>query len=412
MKLWAGQTISLLGSQVTILALPLTAILLFKATPFQVGVLGALQFAPFLVLGLPIGVWVDRLRRKPILVAADVGRFLVLGSIPLAFELDALRLGHLYVAAFLTGVLTVFFDVAYGSYLPSLIDRERLVEGNSKLEISRSGAQLVGPGLGGILVEALTAPVALLADAVSYLGSVLFLLVIRRREPLIEAPDGAHPRMAGQIREGLRYVLGHPLLRPIVVCTAVLNLASGLEMAVLLLFAVRSLGLRPGVIGVVLTVGSVGYLVGAFVGGRLTRRVGVGLTIIAAGAAIGLGYTMVPLATRSTAVYLLIAYSLLGSFGGVLYNVNVRSLAQSITPERLLGRTIATARFVVWGTIPLGAFLGGILGEGIGLRPTLWLAATGGVVAFVPPLLSPVRRLGQMPTLEDVPTTPLRPGEV
>jgi MFS family permease len=412
MKLWAGQTISLLGSQVTTLALPLTAILLFKATPFQVGVLGALQFAPFLVLGLPIGVWVDRLRRKPILVAADIGRFLVLGSIPLAYELDALRLPHLYVAAFVAGVLTVFFDVAYGSYLPSLIDRERLVEGNSKLEISRSGAQLVGPGLGGILIEALTAPVALLADAMSYLGSVLFLLVIRRREPPIEAPEGAPPSMARQIREGLRYVLGHPLLRPIVICTAVLNLASGLEMAALLLFAVRSLGLRPGVIGAVLTVGSVGYLVGAFVGGRLTRRLGVGLTIIAAGAAIGLGYAMVPLATRSTAVYLLIAYSLLGSFGGVIFNVNVRSLVQSITPERLLGRTIATARFVVWGTIPLGAFLGGMLGEGIGLRATLWLAAAGGVVAFVPPLLSPVRRLGQMPTLEEAPTTPVGPGEI
>jgi MFS family permease len=410
MKLWAGQTISQLGSQVTHLALPLAAILLFGATPFQVGILVALEFLPFLLLGLPIGVWVDRLRRKPILIAADVGRFAVLVSIPLAHAMDALSLAHLFAAAFANGVLTVFFDVAYGSYLPSLIDRTRLVEGNSKLEISRSGAQLLGPGLGGILVEVLSAPAALLADAGSYLGSVLFLLLIRRKEPPVETPDGEAQRMASQIKEGLRYVVRHSLLGPIVVCTATLNLASGLLGAVILLFAVRSLGLSPGVIGAVFAVGSVGYLVGALVASRIARRFGVGPTIIAAGAAIGLGYALVPLATRSTAVYMLIGYGLFGSFGGVIYNVNVRSLAQSITPERLLGRTIATARFVVWGTIPLGAFVGGVLGEAIGLRPTLWLAAAAGVVAFLPPVLSPVRRLGQMPTLEEVATSTVGPA--
>jgi MFS family permease len=407
MRLWTGQTISQLGSQVTLLALPLAAILLFGATPLQVGVLGMLEYLPFLVLGLPVGVWVDRLRRKPVLVIADVGRFAVLGSIPLAYSLDVLYLGHLYVAAFLTGIFTVFFDVAYAAYLPSLIDRARLVDGNSKLEISRSGAQLVGPGMAGVLVEALTAPVAILADAASYLGSVLFLLLIGKKEPPVEPPE-APPRMLAQIREGLRYVLGHSQLRPIITCTALLNLASGLNFAVLLLFAVRSLDLSPGVIGAVLTLGNLGFLAGAFAAGRIGRRLGVGPTVIGAGVLIGIGYSIIPLATRSTAIPLLMISGLVGSLGGVNYNVAARSLVQSMTTERMLGRTIATARFVVWGTIPLGSFFGGILGSRIGLRPTLWVSAGFALVAFVFPLLSPVRRLREMPTLSpsdaDAPT--------
>jgi MFS family permease len=406
MKLWVGQSISQLGSQVTILALPLTAILLFRATPFQVGLLGTFEFLPFVLLGLPVGVWVDRVRRKPLLVAADLGRFLVLGSVPLAYGLDELHIGHLYAAAFLSGVFTVFFDVAYGSYLPSLIDRGRLVDGNSKLEISRSGAQLLGPGLGGILVQAFTAPVAILADAGSYLGSVLFLFMIRRKEPPVEGPAEGSARMAGQIREGLRYVLRHRLLRPLLACTATLNFTGGITLAVLLLFAVRSLDMSPGVIGIVLALGNVGLLGGAFVAGRISRRLGVGPTLIGAGALIGFAWALLPLASPSTAVPLLIVYGVLWSFGAVIYNVNGRSLVQSITPDRLLGRTVATNRFVVWGTIPLGTFLGGILGSRIGLRPTLWISAAGGLVAFLPPLLSEVRRLTDMPTLGDVETSP------
>ncbi|MGH2555224.1 MAG: MFS transporter, partial [Actinomycetota bacterium] len=312
MKLWSGQTISQLGSQVTLLALPLAAILLFKATPFQVGILSTLEFLPFLLFGLPVGVWVDRLRRKPILVIADIGRFLILGSIPLAHALDALHIGHLYVAAFLAGVLTVFFDVAYAAYLPSLIDRDRLVDGNSKLEISRSGAQLAGPGLGGVLVQALTAPVAILADAASYLGSVLFLVLIRRPEPPVEPGSGDRPKMARQIREGLRYVLRHTLLRPVILCTATLNLASGLYQVVILLFAVRSLGMSPGLIGGLLALGNLGFLVGAFVAGRISRRLGVGPTLIGAAALLGTGWGLVPLATRSIAIPLLIVAWTLG----------------------------------------------------------------------------------------------------
>jgi len=337
MRLWTGQTISLIGSQVTLLALPLTAILVFKASAFQVGALTTMEFLPFVLFGLPVGVWVDRLRRKPILILADVGRLVVLGSIPLAYALGVLHFAQLYAVGFLAGVGTVFFDVAYGSYLPSLVKRNRLVEGNAKLEVSRSGAQLAGPGIAGLLVQSLSAPGAILADALSYLASVLSLLSIRTKEPEVEPSEGDPPRMRRQIGEGLRYVVEHPLLRPLLACTGTLNLFSMMGQAVLLLFAVRRLGLSPGEIGVILTVGSVGFLVGAFVAERIPRRLGVGPTLILAGFLIALGAVFIPLATTANAAPMLVLYGLIASFGGVIYNVNARSLIQTITPDRKLG---------------------------------------------------------------------------
>jgi MFS family permease len=398
MKLWVGQTISLIGSQVTLLALPLAAILLFDATPFQVGVLSTFEFLPFVLFGLPAGVWVDRMRRRPVLVVADVGRFVVLGTVPLAYALDALTMAQLYAVAFLTGIFTVFFDVAYGAYLPALVDRSRLVEGNSKLEISRSGAQLAGPGIAGVLVQAFTAPVAVLADAVSYLVSVGSLLLIRHPEPAPAVDEGASMRR--EVMEGLRYVAGHRYLRPLAVCVGSLNLFSQLGQTVLLVFAVRELDMSPGLIGVVLTLGNFGFLAGAFTAGKAGRTVGVGPTLIGAAFLIGVAFVFAPLATPETAVPMLIIYGIVGTFGGVMFNVNARSLAQSITPDRLLGRTIATLRFMVWGTIPIGAFLGGILGSRIGLRPTLWIAVIGELLSFIPPLLSPLRTLIEIPDPE------------
>jgi MFS family permease len=399
MKLWTGQTVSLIGSQVTLLALPLAAILLFKASAFQVGLLSTVEFLPFLLFGLPVGVWVDRLLRRPILVLADLGRFVAIGSVPLAYWLGVLHLWHLYAVGFVSGVFTVFFDVAYGSYLPSLVERDRLMEGNAKLEVSRSGAQLAGPGLAGLLVQAFKAPAALLADALSYLVSVVSLLWIRVQE----APPAPHAVEAGgmrrQIGEGLRYVLGNPFLRPLAACTATLNLFSMMAQAVLILFAVRDLELSPGAIGAILTAGNVGFLVGAFTAERIARRIGVGRAVIGGAVLVAAGLLFVPPARASSAAPLLIAYGVVATFGGVIYNVNVRSLAQSITPHRMLGRMIATMRFVVWGTIPVGAFVGGVLGSKLGLRPTLWIAAIGGLLAFVPPLLSPLRRLISIPPL-------------
>ena len=398
MRLWSAETISQLGTQVTMLAMPLTAILALHASAFEVGALSSVEFAPFLLVGLPAGVWVDRMRRRPILIAGDLGRALVLGSIPLAAALHVLTMGHLYVAAFVTGICTVFFDVAYMSFLPSLVDRDQLIEGNAKLEISRSGAQLAGPGLAGVLVDLVTAPVAILADAVSYLGSAAFVFRIRGREDRpAAAEDGDRPTMRAEIMDGLRYVVGHPLLRPIAACTSISNLFSSIDLAILVLFAVRTLGLSPAAIGLALAVGNVAFLAGAFAADRLTGPLGLGRTIIA-GIAVGeVGAFLVPLASPSTGFAALAVGGGLFGFGAVVYNVNQVGLRQAITPDRMLGRMNATMRFIVWGTMPIGALIGGVLGEVIGLRATLWVAAVGGLLAIVPLLISPVRRLVRIP---------------
>jgi MFS family permease len=401
MKLWTGETISQLGTQITFLALPLTAILLLEATPFQVGLLGTFEFLPFILVGLPAGVWVDRLRRKPILIAGDLGRVIALGSIPIAYELGMLHIAQLYVVAFVTGVFTVFFDVAYQSYLPSLVDRDQIVDGNAKLEISRSGAQLAGPGLAGALIQALTAPVAILADAISYLGSAVFVFLIRKKEAPVQrhAADGAKPRMGSEIWEGLRYVLGNKLLRPIAACTATSNLFGYLGQTVLLIFLARRLGMSPGRIGLVFAIGNIGFLLGAFAAPRVARAVGLGRTIIGSSLLFGVAWIPIPLLSRSSAFPLLVTALFVGGFGGTVYNINQVSLRQSITAERMQGRMNATMRFMVWGTIPIGAFLGGVLGGSIGLRPTLWVAAIGSLLAFIPPLLSPVRTLERIPEM-------------
>lgn len=390
MKLWTGETISQLGTQVTFLALPLTAILILKASPFQVGLLGTIEFLPFILVGLPAGVWVDRLRRRPILIAGDLGRVLTLGSIPVAYELGVLHMVQLYIAAFVTGILTVFFDVSYQSYLPSLVERDKLVDGNAKLEISRSGAQLAGPGIAGALIQALKAPVAILVDAISYLASALFIFLIRKKEPPVEAHgDGGKPKMRTEIAEGLRYVWRHPLLRPIAFCTGNSNLFSNMGITVLLLFAVRTLGMSPGKIGLVFALGNTGFLLGAFLSARVAERVGVGRTIV--GSAMLFGITWIPMAllTKAIAFPLMVLAWFIAGFGGTIYNVNQVSLRQSITPDRMQGRMNATMRFMVWGTIPIGTFVGGILGGTIGLRPTLWVAGVGSLLSFVPPLSSP-----------------------
>jgi MFS family permease len=400
MKLWTGQSISVFGTAITQLALPLTAIVILKATPFEIGLLGTVEFLPFLLVGLPAGVWVDRLSRRRILIVADIGRAITLGSIPVAYKLGALHILQLYVVAFLTGILTVFFDVAYQAYLPSLVGREELVEGNGKLEISRSGAQLAGPGIAGPLIQLVKAPMAIAVDALSYIASVISIFVIRKREAPVE-PAGSDgepaPRMRKEIGDGLRYVLGNRYLRSIAASTASMNLFGNVMFAVLLLFAVRVLGLSPGAIGIILTIGGIGFLGGAFVSGRVSKRLGVGRTILISAIVSSLAGLLIPFATRSTAWPLLISALLVSGFGGVVYNVNQVSLRQAITPERMQGRMNATMRFMVWGTIPIGSLAGGILGSTIGLRPTLWVGAIGGAFGFMPLLFSPVPGLAKIP---------------
>jgi MFS family permease len=403
-KLWGAATVSQVGSQVTLIALPLVAVLTLDASAFQVALLTAFDFVPFLLFGLPAGVWIDRLARRPVMVATDIGRALALLTIPLAYAADALTLVQLYAVGFLAGVMSVFFELAATSYLPSLVGRERLIDANSKLEISRSGVFIVGPGLGGALINALTAPVAVVVDAISFLASGVLVLGIRARERWAETRE---PRVGvrTELLEGLRYVLSHRYLWPIASCTATLNLFWNAAFAIYFVFLARDLGLDPAVIGLVFALGNVGWLAGALLARRVTGRVGVGWTLAGSAFLFGPAGALIAVAPESAPLPFLIAAQGLGSFAGVLYNITSVTLRQSVTPDRLQGRTVGAIRTVVWGVTPLGALLGGVLASVVGLRATFWIAAVGSAAAALPILLSSARSLRRMPEPQPEPVS-------
>jgi MFS family permease len=402
LKLWSAETVSQFGTQVSNLAIPLVAILVLDASTFAVASLATILFLPFILFTLPAGVWVDRLPRRPILIAGDLCRAVLLATIPIAYFADALTLEQLFVVAFLVGVCTVFFDVAYQSYLPALVERDQLVEGNSKFEISRSAAQISGPGVGGGLVELLTAPYAVLVDAVSFLASGLFIVAIRKEEerPVVEpSPDGTKPSMWVELKEGLRFVLGTPNLRAQAGCTGTSNFFFSMSLnAIGLVYIVRVLELSPGLIGIVFSLGSLGAMAAAFSVQRISRRFGVGPTTVLAAFASGPALLLVPLAPVDSPLPFLIASGLIVSFAVVVYNVMVVSYRQALCPPRLLGRMNSVMRFIVWGTIPIGNLVGGALGTWIGLRETLIIGAIGSGGAFLWILLSPMRSVREMPT--------------
>src|SRR5438552_7489629 len=364
LKLWGGQSISELGSQVSQLALPTVAILLLGATPFQVGLLTACEFLAFPTLGLVAGVYADRLRRRPIMIACDLARMVALASVPIAFAFNALTMPQLYVVALVTGVGTVFFDVSYQSYLPALISRADLVEGNSKLQFSGSLAQMAGPALAGFLIQFVGAARAVAADAASFLVSVASLWWIRRPEPAPKpVSELGRSGFRSEMWEGIRFVFGNPTIWKIAGSTSTSNLGSNLFFAVYLIFAYRVLHLSPGVIGLVFGAGAVGGLLGALSASEIARRIGLGPTLLVTTIAFGLGALLVPLAQFGFAVPLLLASSMIGSFANPVYNINQVSLRQAITPDRVQGRMNATVRTVIWGTIPIGAFIGGVIGN-------------------------------------------------
>ncbi len=400
MRLWVGQTISHLGDHVSGLAVGLTAVLLLGAGPAEMGLLGALSRAPFIVVGLFAGVWADRVRRRPVLVGADIGRALVTLTIPLAALGGVLGMPQLYLVAFVDGVLTVFFDVAYQSYLPALVPRERLVEGNSKLEVSRSVTQIAGPSLAGALVQLLSAPVAVLLDSLSYVASVVSLLLIKAPEPAPEARAAVAPSIWRDIREGLWTILGNPLLRPIAATTATGNLFASIGGAVGLLYAVNELHFEPWLLGLVFAAGGPGALAGALLASRLARRAGTGRAIIAGQLVAVVGLWLTPLASGPlwTEALMLGTGGLLMGAGFTTYNINQVSLRQAIVPLRLQGRMNASMRFLVWGTMPVGSLIGGALGAAIGLRPALVVGAAGATFAVLWVALSPVRTLREVPT--------------
>ena len=403
-RLWAAETVSQVGTQVTLLALPVVAVSLLDATPLQMGVLTALETAAFLLIGLPAGAWVDRWRRKRVLVAADLVRAAVLATLPVAYLLDVLTLGQLFVVAAVTGTATVFFDVAYQSYLPTLVDRDQLVDGNGKLEASRAVAQVAGPGVTGVLLRVLGAPLLVAVDAVSFLLSALFLGRIRTPDT---APDrAARRRLRTEIAEGLSFVVRHPLLRRIVACTGTSNLFSSITTTLLVLYALRELELSESVLGLVFSAGAVGGLVGAATAARVARRVGEGRAIPVSIAVMVPFTALTPLAAAGAPLVLLTVGQLGFSWAVVVYNVTQVSFRQRLCPPRLLGRMNASVRFLVFGTMPLGALLGGVLGTWLGVLPTLWIAVGGQVLAAGWVVLSPLTGMRELPDGEPEPAVP------
>ncbi len=401
-KLWAGESISLFGSYVTELALPLAAVLTLDATPGQLGFLGAARFAPFLLVTLFAGVWADRSRRRPILIGANVGRAAALAVIPLLAAIDQLRIEHLYSIAFVVGTLTVLFEVSYVTVVPSLVRRDELVEANSVMQASASVAEVGGPGLGGMLVSVFSAPVAIALDAVSYLFSTLALVAIRKPEPLPER-GRERVKVSSQIREGLSLTFGDSLLRPMAVSAALSNLFQQSILVLLALYVTRDLNLSPATLGFVLSLGAVGALLGSILADRLGRRMGIGRAYAWA-TALDLGLLLLPVASELSYPSVVIAAGfILNGVGMGLTNVYSVTLRQTVTPGRLIGRMNASYKFLTFGAIPVGALIGGALAEAIGVRNAIALGAaallTGPLVLF----LSPMRSLVTLPNAYDEP---------
>lgn len=398
-SLWLGDTVSQFGTFVGHTVLPLLAVTALALTPFEMGLLTAAETAAFLLIGLPAGVWVDRVRRRSLMVVAAAARAGLLLTVPIAWWLGLLTLAQLLVVALVVGVCTVFFDLAYQSYLPFLVGREKLVEGNAKLQSSQSVAQVAGPSIGGGLAQLAGAASAVLTTGLSYLAAAGLLLRIKAVEPRPERRGDT--RLAAEVAEGLRFVFGNPLLRAIAGATASANLFSGAILALEVLFLVRTLGLTEAHVGLVLACAGAGSVLGALTVGWWTRRLGQARTIWLVPLLTWPGQLLLPLSEPGWLLALAMIGPAIAGYGAVVYNVAQVSFRQVICPDRLLGRMNASIRFVVWGTLPLGGLAGGVLGEWLGIREALWIAAAGEALAVLWVLLSPLRGMRDLPIDQD-----------
>jgi MFS family permease len=402
-RVWAALSVSLLGTEITALALPLLAALTLGASALEMGVLAAAGQVPFLLFSLPAGAWIDRLPRRPVLIATDVASSLLLVSVPLAVLFGGPNFPHLVVVAFGVGTMTVVSEVAHYAYVPSLVGRERLTESNSRLQVSYSAAAAAGPGLAGVLVQLLTAPVAVLADAVSFLISAALLRSIRRPEPPPERSDARLP-MRRSIADGMRKLLGHPLLRAIIVASVPITFCTSGFLALYVLYASRELGLAPATIGLIFAAGGVGAISGAMLARRAVDRFGVGPAIIGGWVLAAAGALLVPLAAGPTVVVVVIL-ALSKAFEGVtdtVANIHQWSLRQVVTPDHLAGRVTAGHRFAVYGAGAAGALAGGALGTALGLRPALFVCAVGALLSPLPAVFSPLRQLREQPVSDSL----------
>lgn len=406
-KLWVGQTISAFGSHITWQALPLTALLLLSANTTQIGLLAAIEALPVVLFGLVAGVWVDRLRRRPIMILADLGRAVLLGSIPLAASFGVLSMAQLFLVAGLAGTLTVFFDIADQSYLPSLVEPAHLLEGNSKLSASRSLAELTGQPAGGLLVQLITAPLAIGVDALSFLVSALCLGLIRKKESRPVAP-AERQSVRQEALEGLRVVFSQPILRALVLSDFQRIFFASFMGALYLPFILRELQMPVWATGVLVGIGGVSSLAGSLLAERINRRFGTGQIMIGSAVVTGLINLLVPLAAGPVwLAFGILVIGQLGDIGWSLLYINQTSLRQSVAAEHQLGRINASSHFVVGGAMLVGVVVGGTLGDVIGLRLTLLVGMVGLFLSVSWLFFSPVRHLGRLAPVSAEPSEPL-----
>jgi len=392
LKLWTGQTISVFGSMIGGTAMSFTAILFLRATPFQMALLSSMQLVPGFLAGLFAGAWVDRVRRRPMMIAVDISRAVILGTIPLAALMGILRIEQLYVVALVVGILTLIFELSYQAYLPSLVGIQHVVEGNSKLAASAAVSEFGGFTLGGWLVHMFTAPFAILIDAISFIISALSLQLIRAHE-IIE-PSQESPNMLREIREGLGVVYQHSLLRFSAVVFTITSLSGGILSALVVLYMGRELGFDPGILGMIWAVGGVSSFFGASLTPYITRRLSPGSAMVAGLTLYGVSTFFIPLASGATLLSVLfLIIQQLGDGFYVLFEINMVSFRQEIISERMLGRVNATLRFAALGATLVGSLLGGLLGESLGVRTTLFIAAGGTLFASAILAISPLGKL-------------------
>ena len=393
-RFWAGETISLFGDQVSLIAFPLTAVLALHAHAAQMGYLTAAALAPNLLFALHFGAWVDRRgRRRQTMIAADLGRAAALASIPLAYALDVLTIEQLYAIAFLTGTLSVFFAVSYSTLFTALVPRERYVEANQLTNGSRALSFVGGPSVGGLLVQLFSGPAALLVDAVSFVASALFLRRIRAVEPPTEQAEKGH------LVAGARFIWRSDLLRYSLAATATINLFNFAFFALFLLYATRSLHVRPGTLGLVLGAGAVGGLIGSFATGPLSRKLGIGPALVAGTFLFPAPLLLVPAAggPKPLVLAMLFLAEFGSGFGVMLIDILAGALFQATVPDRLRARFSGAFMVVNYGVRPLGGLLGGLLGSALGLRETLWIATAGAILGGLFLLPSPLPRLRDLP---------------
>ncbi|MGY3126624.1 MFS family permease [Agrococcus sp. UYP33] len=397
LTLWSGQALAQLGSQVAELAIPVLAVLLLGASELEVGFLNAAGVAAFLVVGLPAGAWIDRMRKRRVMIWADAVRAVALGVVPLLWWAGLLEMWHLYAVALVVGVATVFFDVSYQSIIPSLVRPGQIAEANGKLQATYELANIGGPAVGGWLVGLVAAPFAILATVGTYVASFVALLLTRDHEEP-RAADDRGPILQ-EIAEGLRWVFGNRLLRRIVTTTAVFNLSSTLSFTLLPIFLLRELGLTPAAMGVIFSLGAIGGFAGAVATPHIVRRIGEARAIPVSAIAFSVVACLLPLAAAfpSVAFPLLVAQGFVASFTVLLYNITQVTFRQRITPSRLLGRMNASIRFCVWGVMPIAALAAGVLGTWLGVVPTMWIGAVGQVVSALFVVIGPFWALRELP---------------